>query len=120
MVNAFLFARHLLLSMPFFALMTAAITLKAQTRNEGPWWPNKLWGANDQAGGSNWITPEKIVKALSLVKTGKIYELGHVYERGMPMVGNRSYNIFIPSFLTHESGNKDEIVYNDELIVSEI
>ncbi len=92
----------------------------AQTKEKGPWWPHPIWGANDQAGGSNWITPEKIVKALSLVKTGKVYELGHLYERGMPLVGDRSYNIFIPSFPTHESGNKDQIVYNDEFVAAEI
>ena len=92
----------------------------AQTKDKGPWWPNAEWGALDQAGGSNWITPEKIVKALSLVKTGKVYELGHVYERGMPLIGNRSYNIFIPSFPTYGPTGKDEIVYNDEFVTAEI
>jgi kynurenine formamidase len=91
-----------------------------QTREKGPWWPHPIWGANDQAGGSNWITPEKIVKALSLVKTGKVYELGHIYERGMPMVGKRSYNIFIPSFPTYEPSGEDQIVFNDEYVTAEI
>ncbi|HZI54315.1 MAG TPA: hypothetical protein VFD56_11445 [Chitinophagaceae bacterium] len=48
MIKTCLFANILLLPMFLFALMAAAITLKAQTRNEGPWWTNKLWGANDQ------------------------------------------------------------------------
>ena len=42
----------------------------AQTREKGPWWPNARWGAGDQAGASNWITPEKVLAATSLVKTG--------------------------------------------------
>lgn len=92
----------------------------AQTKEKGPWWPHPIWGAGDQAGGSNWITPEKIVKALSLVKTGKVFELGHIYERGMPQVGNRSYNIFIPSFPTYGPSGKDQIVYNDEFVAAEI
>lgn len=92
----------------------------AQTREKGPWWPHPIWGANDQAGSSNWITPDKILKAMSLVKTGKVYELGHVYERGMPLVGNRSYNIFIPSFPTYGPIGKDNIVFNDEYVASEI
>ena len=58
-------------------------------------------GARATAGGSNWITPDKVLKAVALVKTGRMIELGHVYERGMPLIGNRSYNIFIPSFPTH-------------------
>jgi kynurenine formamidase len=94
--------------------------LYAQTRSEGPWWPNALWGANDQAGASNWITPEKIIKAVALVKTGKTIELGHVYERGMPMIGQRSYNIFIPSFPTSGPFGKDSVIFNDEYVAAEI
>ncbi len=48
----------------------------AQTRDEGPWWPHPIWGPEDQAGGSNWITPAKVLEAIKLVKTGKTYELG--------------------------------------------
>ena len=92
----------------------------AQTRTQGPWWPNALWGANDQSGGSNWITPEKILKAIALVKTGKTAELGHIYERGMPLNGQRSYNIFIPSFPTYAPTGKDKIVFNDEYVTAEI
>lgn len=60
-------------------LVAASATVGAQSREKGPWWPHPIWGPNDQAGGSNWITPEKILEAVSLVKTGKVYELGHVY-----------------------------------------
>ena len=71
--------------------------LLAQTRDKGPWWPHPLWGAEDQAGSSNWVTPEKVLEAASLVQTGKIYELGNIYDRDMPMVGNRSFNLLIPN-----------------------
>ncbi len=57
----------------------------AQTRDKGPWWPSAQWGRDDQAGGSNWITPEKIIEALRLVKTGKVYELGQIYSASMPL-----------------------------------
>jgi hypothetical protein len=95
-------------------------TSQAQTRESGPWWPHPLWGAQDQAGGSNWITPEKVLKALALVKTGELRELGHVYERGMPLIGDRSYNLFIPSFPTHGPFGKEGIVFNDEYVAAEI
>jgi hypothetical protein len=110
-------ARTLLLS--FILLVTATSTVEAQTRDEGPWWPHPIWGADDQAGGSNWITPEKILEAISLVQTGKLYELGHVYERGMPLIGPRTYSMFIPSFPTHGpfAGN---VVGNDEFLCAEI
>jgi hypothetical protein len=95
-------------------------TSGAQTREKGPWWPNAQWGAADAAGGSNWITPDKVVKATALVKTGRIIELGHVYERGMPLIGNRSYNILIPSFPTHGPFGENKVVYNDEFVTGEI
>lgn len=120
MIKTILFAKQLHASMFFLAGIITAISLEAQTRSEGPWWPNKLWGADDQAGGSNWITPEKIVKALSLVKTGKVFELGHPYERGMPMSGQRSYNMFIPSFPTYDPTGNDKLVFNDEYVTGEI
>jgi kynurenine formamidase len=92
----------------------------AQTREKGPWWPNAQWGAGDAAGGSNWITPEKVLQAVALVKTGRIRELGHVYERGMPLNGSRSYNIFIPSFPTHGPILERGVVFNDEYVAAEI
>ena len=65
------------------ALVPGLVT--GQTREKGPWWPHPIWGAGDQAGGSNWITPSKIMEAIQLVKEGKTYELGQVYEKGMPL-----------------------------------
>jgi kynurenine formamidase len=45
------------------ALCLSAGTALAQTREAGPWWPNPTWGRADQAGASNWITPEKVLEA---------------------------------------------------------
>jgi hypothetical protein len=92
----------------------------AQTRDQGPWWPHAQWGAADAAGGSNWITPDKVVKAVALVKTGRVVELGHVYERGMPLNGSRSYNLLIPSFPTHGPVLDRGVVFNDEYVAAEI
>jgi len=75
-----------------FAALTVALTglLSAQTREKGPWWPSPH-GPKDQAGNSNYVTPEKILKALRIPKTGQTYELGHIYERTMPQYGDRPY-----------------------------
>lgn len=102
------------------ALALMASTALAQTRDKGPWWPNAKWGAGDAAGGSNWITPDKVLEATALVKTGRIVELGHIYERGMPLNGNRSFNLFIPSFPTHGPILERGVVFNDEYVASEI
>jgi kynurenine formamidase len=109
------------LSLFILIALTASLDiLYGQTRSQGPWWPNKLWGPEDQSGASNWITPEKVLKAVALVKTGQIFDLGHVYEREMPMVGQRSYNLFIPSFPTYPPAGKDSVVFNDEYVTAEI
>ena len=72
------------------ALIVATGVLFAQTRDKGPWWPSPH-GAKDQAGNTNYITPEKIMKALRIPKTGQTYELGYIYEPNMPQYGNRPF-----------------------------
>ena len=76
------------------ALLLAAVGVvhssAAQTRERGPWWPS-VHGIEDQAGGSNYVTPAKILAALALPKTGQSYELGHPYEASMPQYGSRPY-----------------------------
>jgi kynurenine formamidase len=103
-----------------FMSMVFVDKANAQNRKDGPWWPNKLWGAEDQSGASNWITAEKVLKSVSLVKTGQIFDLGHIYDRDMPMVGQRSFNLFIPSFPTYPATGKDSIVFNDEYVTAQI
>lgn len=97
------------------AAIVASIVVHGQTREKGPWWPNPTWGPDDQSGASNRITPDRIVQSLRLVKTGKVYELGHVYEREMRGLSNqRTYNLFLVGpFLT---GGENRFVYNDEFV----
>lgn len=72
------------------ATVATAGGLLAQTRQKGPWWPSPH-GAREQAGNSNYVTPEKILKARRIPKTGQTYELGHIYEPSMSQYGNRPY-----------------------------
>ena len=100
-------------------LLSAGTTL-AQTREAGPWWPNPAWGAGDQAGASNWITPEKVLEAVRLVKAGKIYEIGQVYAKGMPLFGQRTYALLSPGSPTYAFSTANRIVANDEFVCGEI
>ena len=93
---------------------------EAQTREAGPWWPHPIWGADDEAGGSNWITPDKVKEALKLVKTGKVYEMGQVYEQGMPLFGQRTYTLLIPGSPTGGPFGDNRIVWHDEFVAGEI
>jgi hypothetical protein len=102
-----------------FLLCAIAIsTAVSQTRERGPWWPSPLWGPKDEAGASNWITPEKIMKAMTYVKEGKVYELGHPYERNMPYVGTRSYKISVVD--TGPAAGKNMQLGNEEVISGEL
>jgi kynurenine formamidase len=100
--------------------LPAAMPGVAQTRGKGPWWPHPIWGSQDQAGGSNWITPAKVLDAVRLVRTGKIYELGQVYERGMPLYGQRTYSLLIPSSPTGGPQGANNLIYHDDFLVGEI
>ncbi len=94
------------------------VSVDAQTRESGPWWPNAQWGAEDQAGASNRITEEKVIEALRLVTSGKIYELGQIYEQGMPLYGTRSYSIVLPAKAPGAGDNR--LVANEEFVSTQI
>ena len=81
-------------------------------------WPSQ-WGADDQAGASNWMTAEKVMAAVSLIETGEIYELGRQYRHGMPLFGNRTYSLTIPGAPTG-GPFPGGLVFHDEFIVGEL
>jgi kynurenine formamidase len=86
----------------------------------GPkWWPSR-WGPQDESGGSNWITPAKVLEAAKLIKTGKIYEIGRVYEAEMPLFGARVFALRIPGAPTGGPFGKNKLVYHDEFVSTEI
>jgi kynurenine formamidase len=86
--------------------------------DSGDWWPSR-WGADDQAGASNWITASKVMEAANLIQTGEIYELGQQYTHGMPLFGNRTYSLTIPGAPTG-GPFPGGLVYHDEFIVGEL
>ena len=62
-------------------------------------WPSEF-GAEDQRGAANRITPQKTAKAAQLVKRGQTFQLGRLYEQGMPMPGKRHFSLTIPGLPT--------------------
>ncbi len=84
-----------------------------------PWWPSP-WGADDEAGASNWITPAKVMDAAQLIQTGEIHELGRVYEAGMPLFGQRAFSLRIPGSPTGGPFGGNKLVFNDEFVSTEI
>jgi hypothetical protein len=79
------------------------------------WYPSR-WGADDQRGAANRLTSAKVLEAKDLIKQGTVYQLGHVYESGMPMFGTRHYSLRIPQAFAMPGRN--QAVYHDEIIRS--
>jgi kynurenine formamidase len=81
------------------------------------WYPSR-WGADDQRGAANRLTPAKVLEAKNLITKGNVYQLGHVYEPGMPMYGTRHFSLRIPQ--AFKMPGKNEAVYHDEIISGEL
>src|ERR1700754_1376506 len=100
------------------ALASGVVQAQQTATSPAPWWPHPKWGKDDQAGASNWITPAKVLDALKLVKDGKIYRVGRVYESGMPLYGKRTFNIRIAPAAASAGSNR--LLGHDEFVTAEI
>src|SRR5437764_6137889 len=62
-------------------------TLQATTS----WWPSPF-GADDELGMLNHVTPAKRVEALSLVREGRLYDLGRILDEHVPVFPGRAFH----------------------------
>ena len=85
------------------------------------WWPHPLWGKGDQAGSTNWYTkPEVIARALAQVEKNRVMKIGHEYSADMPLFGSRQFSLRIPGAPTGNALGKNQVVWNDEFLATEI
>lgn len=85
------------------------------------WWPSKLWGANDEAGATNWYTkPEVVKRAHAQVKQGTVYKLGRPYTGNQPGFGGRQFVMRIIGTPTGGPFGANMLVYHDEFVATEI
>jgi kynurenine formamidase len=84
------------------------------------WWPSEF-GAGDERGAANRLTPAKVLEANALIKTGKVYSLGRLYENGMPMPNNtRLFSLSIPGSPTSEPVGDNQGVSFDEMVTAQL
>jgi kynurenine formamidase len=76
------------------------------------------WGPADQRGAANRITAQKVLEAKSLMTRGTVYQLGRVYESGMPLFGTRHFSLRIPQTFGPLGSNRT--TYHDEVVSAEI
>ncbi len=73
------------------ALVLASTIAGAQTWKppaESERCPSK-WGASDERGSANHMTPALVLNAARLIRTGEVIEIGHVLRAGMPIQATR-------------------------------
>ena len=58
---------------------------------QAPWWPSR-YGAEDQIGTLNEITPDGVRAAAALVKTGTVVDLGRVLNEDTPKFPGRYWH----------------------------
>src|SRR5690348_14347735 len=58
------------------------------------WWPSK-YGAEDQSGALNEITPGKVLEAVRLVREGRVYDLAHVLHQDIPAFPGRTFRQYL-------------------------
>jgi hypothetical protein len=102
----------------------ASEVAKAEAQTANPlatqWWPSP-WGSQDERGANNRMTPAKVLEAARLIKTGKVYQLGYVLEKGIPLFGERlGAHVVLPGTPTGGPFGKHKLYYHDELFVGEI
>jgi kynurenine formamidase len=98
-------------------------TAVAQTVNDAPLnekWSPAEWGADDKAGAVNRTTPQIVLKAVGLVKRGKVATLGKIYAADAPAFGTRSWKLIIPGLPTGGPFGGQQLVYNDEYVATEL
>ena len=83
------------------------------------WWPSPF-GPTDEVGASQRITPGKVLEATRLIKSGRIFSLGRIYENGIPAFGARHISITIPGGPTGGPFGTAKLMYNDEMFSGEI
>ena len=99
------------------AAAVAAVAATAALGQADRWYPSR-WGATDQRGAANDLTPAKVLEAKNLIKTGTVYQLGHAYESGMPLFGTRHFSLRIPQ--TFGPMGSNNMTYHDEVISGEL
>ena len=102
--------------------VTANVSYSADNPGE-KWWPSE-WGADDQLGALNRLTPAKVLAAASLIQEGKIYDMGRVFEEDMPLFSltpqHRKYSLTVPGATSWGPMGDNRLAWNEDYISGHI
>lgn len=76
------------------------------------------WGADDEIGAANRITPASVLKAAKLIKTGKTYSLGITIDHTTPAFAPRGLSLIVVQPNQQESNRPfSKMTYNDDIFM---
>ena len=76
------------------------------------------WGATDERGAGNLKSPELVLRAAQLIRTGEVIELGQVLSAGMPLNPTRQFDVHTKRTTMNPESNRRGS--NEELVIAEI
>jgi kynurenine formamidase len=99
-------------------LAAAVLSASVVSASAQDWFPSK-WGAEDEIGAANLITPESVLAASKLVTTGKTYNLGIIVDSKTPAFPPRSMSVTIlqPNQVSTTGLGPTKTTYNDDIFM---
>lgn len=105
--------------MKTFAMLAlaAALPFAAQSAAAADWYAS-AYGAKDEIGAANLLTPEVVKQAVGLVRTGKTYPLAVPVDKNLPAFRHRSFRLYNiqPGEQAGQSLGPNRFTFNDELV----
>ena len=112
-------AKRLFLSVTLVVLTHSGAVAETNGYIRDKWWPSK-YGADDQKGALNLLTPAKVMAATQLIKRGRIYDLSHVFEEDMPLFAltpqRRKYTLTVPGAPSWGPLGENKLIWNEDHI----
>jgi kynurenine formamidase len=99
------------------AIALAALATTAAAAAEEAWFPSR-WGAADEIGALNNVTPARVLEATSLVRTGKVYSLAIGTSSKTPGFPPRTFHLTVVQPMQAGGGTlgPTQSTYNDDLV----
>jgi len=108
-----------------FARVIGVLVLSAGTAAAQSWQPPadsarcpSKWGAGDERGSANLMRPEAVLRASRLIRTGQVFELGHVLSPSMPFFPGRRFDLLTKRTFVNPGLNRRGS--NEEIVVTEL
>jgi kynurenine formamidase len=79
--------------------------------------PSK-WGESDERGAANLMGPKAVLRATSLIRQGRVFELGRELSPNMPFVGERRFSMQLKRTSNPQLANQQRS--NEEIVTAEI